>query len=59
MRSAQLHRGLNQREFAEELSVTQRYIIEIEHGKPTKAIERLFDFMRETGVVLYADVSNN
>ena len=58
LRSARIQRGINQRELAEELGVTQRYIVEIEHGKPTKAVERLFDFMRETGVTLYADTAH-
>ncbi|SJN45782.1 hypothetical protein FM104_14280 [Microbacterium esteraromaticum] len=43
------------------MGVSKRYIIEVEQGKPTKAVERLFDYMRETGVDIYGqlrDVTN-
>lgn len=58
LRAARLARGLNQRELAEELGVSQRYIVEIERGKPTKAVDRLFQFMRETGVTLYLETND-
>ncbi|WP_022884859.1 helix-turn-helix domain-containing protein [Glaciibacter superstes] len=58
LRTARLQRGLSQRELAETLGISQRYVVEIERGRPTKALERIFDFMRETGVVLHADVSD-
>lgn len=59
LRDARIQRGVSQREIADVLGVSQRYIVEIERGKPTKAVERLFDFMRETGVVLYAEVTDD
>lgn len=59
LRAARVARGLSQRQLAEELGVSQRYVYEIEQGKPTTAVERLFNFMRETGVSLYAEVSDD
>lgn len=59
LRDARIQRGVSQREIADELGVSQRYIVEIERGKPTKAVERIFDFMRETGVELYAEVTDD
>ena len=56
LRTSRLQRGLGQRELAETLGISQRYVVEIERGKPTKALERIFDFMRETRVDLYAEV---
>jgi transcriptional regulator with XRE-family HTH domain len=53
LREARIRRGLTQRELAAHLGVRQSYIVELEAGKPTKAIERLLDFARETGVALY------
>ncbi|MBN9140407.1 MAG: helix-turn-helix domain-containing protein [Micrococcales bacterium] len=56
LRSARLHSGQTQAELAEVLGMSQRYVMEIEAGKPTKAVERLFEYARETGVSLYADL---
>lgn len=56
LREARQHSGLTQRELAEVLEVSQRYIVELERGKPTKAIERLLSFARETGITLFAEI---
>jgi HTH-type transcriptional regulator / antitoxin HipB len=58
LREARSVSGLTQQDMALRLGVDRRYIVEIEQGKPTKALERLFEFMRETGVRLYADVDS-
>lgn len=47
--------GLTQRQLAEELDVTQRYIVELEQGKPTKSVERLLRFISRTGGRLYLE----
>lgn len=39
-------RGLTQREPADRLGISQRYIWEVESGKPTKYTERLFEMLR-------------
>lgn len=57
LREARLNEDLTQDEVAEALGVNRRYVIELEAGKPTKALERLFDYMRETGVHLYGEVT--
>mgnify|MGYP000937752792 CR=1 FL=1 len=56
LRSARLRTGLTQAELARELGVSQRYVMELEAGKPTKAVERLFAFTRATGVSLFAEL---
>ena len=48
--------GLTQRELAEELGVSQRYIVELEQGKETKSVERLLGFIKTTGGRLYIDL---
>lgn len=57
LRESRLNQELTQDEVAEALGVNRRYIIELEAGKPTKALERLFDYMRETGVRIYGEVA--
>jgi HTH-type transcriptional regulator / antitoxin HipB len=59
LREARVMRGLTQQALSEELGVSKRYIIEMEQGKPTKAIERLFDYLRETGVTIHGDISED
>ena len=56
LREARLQRGLTQLELAAVLDVRQSYIAEMELGKSIKALERLFDFARETGLTLSADL---
>lgn len=57
LREARTMRGMTQQQLSEELGVTKRYVIEMEQGKPTKAIERLFDYLRETGVTLHGEIA--
>lgn len=56
LREARVNSGLTQRELAHRMGVTQKYIVQIESGSSTKALQRLFDFAAETGVTIYADV---
>jgi HTH-type transcriptional regulator/antitoxin HipB len=49
-------RGLSQRELAQQLGTTQRYIWEMESGKPSIFVERLFAMMRATGVKFIAEI---
>lgn len=57
MQQARLLSGKSQRQMAAELGTTQRYIWEIESGKQSIFIERLFAMMRETGVELSATIT--
>ncbi|WP_167052288.1 helix-turn-helix transcriptional regulator [Salinibacterium sp. ZJ77] len=50
--------GLTQRELADELGVSQRYVVELEQGKQTKSIERFLQFIRVTGGSLYIDLGD-
>jgi transcriptional regulator with XRE-family HTH domain len=56
LQQARLIHGLSQRELADRLGTTQRYIWEIEAGKPSIFMERLFAMMRATGVDLSATI---
>ncbi|MEX2534957.1 MAG: helix-turn-helix transcriptional regulator [Trueperaceae bacterium] len=56
LQQARLLTGLSQRELAKRLNTSQRYIWEIEAGKPSIFMDRLFALMRETGVELTATI---
>ncbi len=56
LQQGRLLQGLSQRELAERLGTTQRYIWEIEAGKPSIFMERLFAMMREVDVELSATI---
>lgn len=57
LQQARLLAGLSQRELADRIGASQRYVWEIESGKPSIFVERLFSYMTETGVSLTATVS--
>ncbi|MBC7277144.1 helix-turn-helix transcriptional regulator [Nocardioides sp.] len=61
LQQARLLNGWSQRELAARIGTTQRYIWEIEAGKPSIFVDRLFALMRETGTELTAtiDVRND
>ncbi len=56
LQQARLLKGLSQRELAKRLGTTQRYIWEIEAGKPSIFMERLFAMMRQIDVELSATI---
>lgn len=58
LQQGRLLRGITQRELAEKLGISQRYVYEIESGKPTIFAERLFQMMRATGVRFYAEIDD-
>ncbi|MCL1900125.1 MAG: helix-turn-helix domain-containing protein [Promicromonosporaceae bacterium] len=57
LQQARLLNGWSQRELAERLGTTQRYVWEIEAGKPSIFVDRLFAYLRETGTELTATIS--
>lgn len=59
LQQARLLSGLSQRDIAERLGTTQRYIWEIEAGKPSIFMDRLFAMMRETGMELTAKIGQS
>lgn len=56
LRESRNRAGLTQEQLSAMLGVSERYIVELEQGKPTKALDRLFDYMRETGVTLRGEL---
>lgn len=56
LQQARLLNGWSQRELAARIETTQRYIWEIEAGKPSIFVDRLFALMRETGTELTATI---
>jgi len=56
LQQGRLARGLSQRELAAELGLTQRWVSEMEAGKPGKLTDRLFAMLEATGVRLYAEI---
>lgn len=50
--------GLSQRELAARLGVSQRWVWELEQGKPGLFTERLFDALRETGARLMVEIDD-
>lgn len=59
LREARMSSGLTQRALAAELGVAQSYVAELEAGKDIKAVERLFDIARITGLTLYAETQDD
>jgi HTH-type transcriptional regulator/antitoxin HipB len=56
LQQSRLGLGISQRELARRLGTTQRYIWELESGKPSIVMDRLFAFMRLTGMELTATI---
>lgn len=59
LRHARIQRGLTQSDLAESLDVHQSYIAGMEAGKSVKAVERLLEMARETGVTIIAEVDDD
>ncbi|HUY45097.1 MAG TPA: helix-turn-helix transcriptional regulator [Streptosporangiaceae bacterium] len=57
LQQARLLSGLSQRELARRLGSTQKYVWELEAGKPSIVMDRLFAAMRETGMELTATIT--
>jgi transcriptional regulator with XRE-family HTH domain len=57
LQQARLLAGLSQRELAKRLGTTQKYVWELESGKPLIVMDRLFATMRETGMELTATIT--
>lgn len=48
--------GVTQRELADRLGVSQRYVWELESGKESLVLSRLFEMLRETGATMIIEV---
>lgn len=58
LQQGRLLAGQSQRDLAAQLGVTQRYIWELENGKPSLLMTRLFQALRATGVHLEAELDD-
>lgn len=56
LQQGRLLRGLSQRQLADELHISQRYLWEMESGSSTIFTDRLFQVMRATGLHLHAEI---
>ena len=56
LQQARMLSGMSQRELAKRLGTTQRYIWELEAGKPSIAMSRLFAAMAECNMSLTATI---
>lgn len=56
LQQARLAHGLSQQDVAERLAISQAYVSELESGKSSLALTRIFEIMRLTGMKLTAEV---
>ena len=56
LQQGRLLRGMSQRDLADHLGIGQKWVWQMESGKPGLFTERLFEMLRATGVHLYAEV---
>lgn len=56
LQQARLAQGLSQQEVADQLGISQGYVSELEGGKTSLALTRIFDIMRLTGMTLHAEI---
>ena len=55
LQQSRMQQGLSQRGLAKLLGINQKWIWEMEQGKPGLLMDRLFAVMEETGVTLLAE----
>lgn len=56
LQQGRLLRGTSQRQLADQLGIGQKWVWEMEHGKPGLLMERLFAMLDATGVRLWAEI---
>lgn len=56
LQQARLAQGLSQQQVAETLGISQSYVSELESGKTSLALLRIFEIMRLTGMKLEAEI---
>ena len=59
LRQARLARGMSQSQIAAELGTSQAYVSELETGKDSLALTRVFDLLRITGVRLRVELPDS
>jgi HTH-type transcriptional regulator/antitoxin HipB len=56
LQQARLSQGLSQQQVAAALGISQGYVSELESGKTSLALTRVFDIMRLTGMTMQAEI---
>ena len=56
LQQARLSRGFSQQQVADQLGISQAYVSELESGKTSLALTRVFEVMRLTGMTLTAEI---
>ena len=56
LQQVRLIQGLTQEDIARELGISQSYVSELESGKGSRALTRVFEFARLTGMTLHAEI---
>jgi len=55
IQQSRLQKGFSQRDLADMLGISQKWVWEMEQGKPGILMERLFQMLEKTGVTLTAE----
>ena len=55
IQQSRLQQGLSQRDLANMLGISQKWIWEMENGKPGLLMDRLFMILEKTGITLSAE----
>ncbi|MDQ5975975.1 MAG: HTH-type transcriptional regulator / antitoxin HipB [Actinomycetota bacterium] len=56
LQQSRLAQGLSQQQVADRLGISQSYVSELESGKTSLALMRIFEIMRLTGMTLQAEI---
>ena len=56
IQQGRFEQGISQRELAERLQISQKWVWEMEQGKPGLLMDRLFSILENTGIVLFAEI---
>jgi transcriptional regulator with XRE-family HTH domain len=59
LQQGRLLAGLSQRDLADKLGVSQRYVWEMESGKRSVFTDRLFNYLRATNIGLIAELTDD
>ena len=55
IQQSRMQQGFSQRDLAKILGINQKWVWEMEQGKPGVLMDRLFKILKETGVTLSAE----
>ena len=55
IQQSRLQQGISQRELAKILGISQKWVWEMEQGKPGVLMDRLFRMLEKTGITLSAE----